>query len=504
MTRVTKKLLLALGLSLTTGSPVYSYELYKIINEHYQVKNNAFNIPTKEIQVTIKNDLIIELEDIDDLLTQNSLDLQNHKLRVDQNKHLLRSALSAWYPKLNLTSNGLPKYLDGYTYNEPDSSNNTISRQWSSSASVEVKWDLINPKRKPEINIARKNLEKAKLTYTIKYRDLKLIALKEYFKLQQSYEDVRIAEKSVAYSELMLDESKSRLNAGIGTKLDVLQAQTQLARDMQLLSEKEGEKRYTQRSLAEALNLPQQTTPSVKSRPKIIGLWDSSLEQSIIASYTFRKEVKNLLLDISINSNNADSAIASTRPTVSLFNNFTTTFSNGQTSVSSPDMDNKTSAINNTVGISAQWLLIDGGNARALYKYNKSKAKESEISVKSSLAKIRKEVERSFFNLETARQNILTTNKEIISSKESLRLARLKFKSGITTQREVVNHQRELTEAEVNNIRAVTDYNIHLSDLRRQTGLDKIKYCIKENMLSTMHGESNLIHLCRDKIKEKT
>ena len=503
MERVTKFFLFALGLSLTTGSPTLGLQQNKIINKNHPINIYAFKIPKEEFEVSIKKNLLIRLEDIDSLLKQNSLELENYRLRIEQNKYLLRSAISAWYPTLNLTSNGLPKYLDGYTYNKPDSSTNTLSSQWNTSASAEVKWDIINPKRKPEIDIAKNNFDKAKLIYTIKYRDLKLIAFKEYFKLQQSYEDVRIAEKSVEYSELMLNEAEIRFKAGVGTKLDVLEAKTQLARDLQLLSEKEGDKKYNQRSLAEVLNLPSQSTPSVNLSPQIIGLWSSNLEQSIIASYSFRKEIENLLLDISINSNNADSAIASTRPTVSIFNNFSTSFSKGQALVISPDMDNRSSAINNTVGISAAWPLIDGGNARALYQYNKSKVKESRFTIKSSLAKIRKDVEKSFFKLETARQNISTTRNAVISAKEALRLAKLKFESGISTQREIVNHQRDLTEAEVNSVRAITNYNIHLSDLRRQTGLDKIKSCGEENQLSQIDSESNGFDLCKIKPKPK-
>tara|TARA_Y100001968_G_scaffold266413_1_gene255922 strand:+ start:22553 stop:24052 length:1500 start_codon:yes stop_codon:yes gene_type:complete len=498
MERITKNCLLALWLLLSTDSQSLGFELDQIINKY------ALNIPSQESEVSIKRKITVKLEDIESLINKNNLELENYRLRIEQNKYLLRSAISLWYPTLNLTSNGLPQYLDGYTYNKPDSSTNTLSSKWTTSASAKVKWDIINPKRKPEINIAKSNFEKAKLAYTIKFRDLKLIALKEYFKLQQSFEDVRIAKKSVEYSKLMLNESKIRLKSGIGTKLDVLEAKTQLARDLQFLSQKKGAHKYNERSFAEALSFPSQMTATVNSPPQVIGLWPSSLEKSIIASYSFQKEIESLLLDISINSNNADAAIASTKPTVSIFNNLSTSFSKGQSNVlTSPDMENRSSAINNTVGISATWQLIDGGSARALYEYNKSKAKEAKITIQSSLAKIRKDVEKSFFELETARENISTTNTELISARESLRLTKLKFESGINTQREIVNHQRDLTEAEVNNVQAITNYNIHLSDLRRQTGLDKIKYCLDKNELSQIDSTSNIFNVCKDKVKSK-
>ena len=116
---------------------------------------------------------------------------------------------------------------------------------------------------------------------------------------------------------------------------------------------------------------------------------------------------------------------------------------------------------------------------------------------------IRKEIERSFFNLETAREKITTTSQEVDSAKEALRLTELKFKSGISTQSEIVNHQRDLTEAEVKNIKAITDYNIHLSELRRQTGIDKIKSCIESNNIK-IKSRSIFLPLCKDNLKSQS
>ena len=106
-------------------------------------------------------------------------------------------------------------------------------------------------------------------------------------------------------------------------------------------------------------------------------------------------------------------------------------------------------------------------------------------------------------NLESAKLNISASYSEVLSARESLRLAKLRYKSGITTQREVVNNQRDLTDSEVRYIVAVTSYNILLADLSRQTGLDNIKPCdikVNEenppNLEKTSNlSESNLIPL---------
>ena len=86
-------------------------------------------------------------------------------------------------------------------------------------------------------------------------------------------------------------------------------------------------------------------------------------------------------------------------------------------------------------------------------------------------------MEESFFGLRTAIQNIDTTASEVLSSRESLRLSQLRVQAGVSTQREVVNNQRDLTQAELRYAGAITDYNTRLAQLQRRTGLDALVAC---------------------------
>ena len=91
-------------------------------------------------------------------------------------------------------------------------------------------------------------------------------------------------------------------------------------------------------------------------------------------------------------------------------------------------------------------------------------------------------METSFYELEKNNRNIVTTSREVISARESLRLARLRFQAGVTTQREVVDNQRDLTQAEVRYSNSITDYNKRLAELRRRTGLDQVAGCTPQSL----------------------
>ncbi len=457
--------------------------------------NNLF-LPKEPSEVKITELLPLKIDDLDPLIDSNSSNLKAIGLQVDQAKSLLVAELSKWYPSINLAANGLPGYLSTESYRNPDFGSDSSGTQWNTSVSLQVQWNLIDPARVSSIAAARDVYEKARDTYVITSRDLRLQAINQYFLLQRADEGVRIGKQSMRASLLSLRDAKARFEAGVATRLEVLEAETQLARDKQLLTSKLGDQKISRRALAKILNLPPKITPTAASPAQVIGVWKASLQESIIAAFEFREELDRLLLDISINNSNANTALAAGQPTLSLVNTLSASRFQGQTGVIAPakiDMNDYGWTVSNTIGLNATWNIFDGGRAKALYKYNKQKAKEAEQNFAVQRDLIRKEVEESFFNLETANQNISTTTREVIAARESLRLARLRFKAGVTTQREVVNNQRDLTQAEVRYSDAITSYNTSLAQLRRRTGIDHIKACKPTNRTSKKFESEELI-----------
>ena len=52
----------------------------------------------------------------------------------------------------------------------------------------------------------------------------------------------------------------------------------------------------------------------------------------------------------------------------------------------------------------------------------------------------------------------------------------------MTTQREVVETQRDVTNAQVRYVSAIADYNVSVAKLRRFTGLDQVASCPPLNL----------------------
>ncbi len=450
-------------------------------------------LPDQTDQVRIRELRPLTLADVERLAEFNNPNLKAAASRVLQAKSGLRAALSLWYPTLDLNANGLPQYLDGEQqnfderrteFNDPltglpeESGVLTNTQIWSANFAAQLNWNLIDPRRVPEIASARDIYEREREAYLITLRQLRLDVAETYFFLQRTDEQVRIGQQSVRASLVSLRDARARYQAGVATKLEVLEAVTQLARDQQLLTNAIADQSIQRRDLADLLNLPQDVTPTAASPAKVIGTWVPSLQESIVAAYAFREELDQILLNISIANSDANSSLAAVQPVLSVFNTFSTRRFQGETSVEPPVESQVYGwSFDNAVGLSARWNIFDGGRARAEYRRNKQRAEEQQFAFASERNLIRFQVEESFYILRSDQRDIRTTSREVLSATESLRLARLRFQAGVTTQREVVDNQRDLTNAQIRYADAVFSYNSTIAQLRRRTGLDQIQAC---------------------------
>ena len=443
-------------------------------------------LPDAPEQVRIQELRPLTLNDVLQLAEVNSPSLKAVASQVDQARSSLRAAISAWYPTVDLSANGLPSYLKSFNYRNPDflpgiaAEPETYDRERRADVSVSVRWDIIDPARVPQIASQRDAYERARASYLIALRDLRLQTASSYFELQEADEGVRIGQASVRASLVSLRDARARFNAGVNTKLEVLEAETQLARDRNLLTDRLASQDLARRSLARELDLPQHVTPTAASPSSPLGMWEPSLQESIIAAYNYREELDQLILDISIDNSRANASLAAVQPVLSFVNTTTTFRSEGQSGVnnlSDIDMDDYTWGAQNTTALTANWRLFDGGRARADYQRFKQAAEESAYNFSSARDGIRLEVEQSFISLRSAIQNIETTSSEVLSSRESLRLSQLRVQAGVSTQREVVDNQRDLTNAELRYAQAIREYNTSLAQLQRRTGLDALIAC---------------------------
>lgn len=454
-------------------------------------------LPVRPEQVKIQQLRPLTLAQVETLAEVNNPNLKAIASQVDQAQSNLRAQIAQWYPNIDLDAgSAFPRFSAGANrttrrapqFNDDgtpvrDADGNIVTRRrsdtvngdrWDAGVVLSARWGLIDPRRNPTIAAARDQFERAKYQYVIALRDLRLQAAQAYFDLQQADDQVRIGQESVRASLVSLRDSRARFQAGVATKLEVLEAETQLARDQQLLTSALAAQSVSRRALASLLDLPQTVTPTAQDPSRVLGVWQPSLQESIVAAYAFREELDQIVLDISIANSQANAALADVQPFLNIFTALGASWADGDTT---SDEIISRGNFDFSIGMGASWRLFDGGAAQAQARRNRQLAEENTFRFSQRRDAIRFDVEESFYELEKNNRNITTTAREVISARESLRLARLRFQAGVTTQREVVDNQRDLTQAEVRFSNAITDYNKRLAELRRRTGLDEIIAC---------------------------
>lgn len=444
---------------------------------------NSINVLSSETKNYIDNVLeeksnkpFISYQEIKDIILNNE-ELKSLQNLVTSARFNLASQIGKRYPSLDFQANGIPKYVTGTKYNS--NSQTLKTSQFTANPSLSIKYDLIDSLRGSEIKIAKENFKIAKNNYEIKKKDLIQEARMRYHKYQKSYQDILNKKFTLELSITSLNNAKAKLDAGIGTKFEVLEAEAQLSRDKQSLNEKKIEHEINKISLKEILNIKGDF--DIDNEQKIMGFWNFKLNKNINAGLDENISLKNLLLQKSIKKNQAKSFLYQNYPKIYISNTFASTFSKGDSL--SPNIDSKKSGSNytNTISLNFSWSIFNGGQNKNSYKSKIEDAKSEEYVYKNLKNILTTNISKAYLNLKLNEEKIMSSLKEIESSRESVRLSRLRYDVGISTLKDVLVRQSELSNAKSKNINALYNYNLNLDELERLTFLEISKNCVDNN-----------------------
>ncbi len=443
-------------------------------------------IPTKSIgqverlegETSVKKLLkqrLIRFEDIPNIVSESNLELKSLRKIVQSSYFELSSKISQRYPKLNITANGLPQYLYSESFN--NYTNNTKTSQYQINPSLNLRWDIIDPQRGLEITSFKNRYEIARNNYKIKKQDLIQEAKSRYHKYQKSIQDEKNAQIAVELSKKSLEDANSKLEVGIGTKFEVLEANSQLERDIQLLKEKTIAKEINLISLKEIFNIDLEENLTIEKEQKLIGFWFHPLEKIINSGLSNSYSLKNLTIQDAIKRNQAQSFKNANLPIIYISNSLSSSFSKGSALTEKINSDRSSTTYSNTISLNLTWNFFNAGQNYNSFKAKKAEAESEKLKFLNLENVIRTNISEAYLNLLKNKDKLISTKQEILASKEALRLARLRYDVGISTLKDVLIRQKELTLSQSKNIDAIYNYNINLDKLERLTFLLKNKDC---------------------------
>lgn len=294
--------------------------------------------------------------------------------------------------------------------------------------------------------------------------DVLLSTAQRYYNLlyNEALLDIRV--RAVEISEEQVRINSSQEKAGTATGLDVLQSQAQLASDQQNLVDQQSTRRQAAIQLAYLMNtsFAQDVTCAEKTLQKR-RLIDKTIpiEQLLQIAIDKRPELKQYE-ELRLAAKRAMVvAAAPLQPNVSLAGSLYGIGANGKSLdpiyVLNFGINWKLGALGTT----------DLANIQAA----RWQARQSAIQAKRAFLDVFQQVRVAYDQSLAADKRIEHASAQIRAAEEELRIAVKRMKAGIGLNIDVLNAQRDLTQAGINKAKALVDFNIAQSQLLHDVGL---------------------------------
>ncbi|MEN9230218.1 MAG: TolC family protein [Thermostichus sp. DG02_5_bins_236] len=414
-------------------------------------------VPQSPLEVRIERREGLSLQETLDIAIAQNPAIQQAELAVQRAEAGIALAEAAYTPTLSSSAN--------YQYSDAPSPGGGPSRESHtlSASVVRVEYTAFDSGlRDQNLKLAQEALRIAQLQLEQTLQTVKQSVANIYYDLQSSDASVAISQAAIESSEATLRDAQARERAGLGTRFEILQAETEVANNRQTLLAAQNTQQLNRRRLAELLNFPSPTDVVASDRIEPMGEWDLSLEDTIVAAFAQRQELEIQRQQLEQAQSRVRLAKASNGPRIGLF---ATLDAANDFNASRDSFD-----VGYSAGANFSLTWFDGGESEAQARQAQIDGQVAVSSFVGSRNEIQRGVEESFLTLGSSREQIDAAKVAIASAEESLRLARLRVQAGVGTQTEVINAEAALTTARGNLSNAVLAYNRALVQLRRATG----------------------------------
>ncbi len=305
--------------------------------------------------------------------------------------------------------------------------------------------------------------QKKELEFT--REEVLLRTTRNYYELLRDKLNIEILKTNIEQIKEQLRINQSQLEAGIGTKFDVLRAEADLALAEQELIAAKNRYRLAQAKLANTLGVPVlfQLVPDEKDVFIKETFEDCfTLEHARMIALSNRPDLSAQQFNVEAARQRRNSGYSVYIPEINVI---------GQLA----QQGTARSGIfpNSVIGFRADWFGLDnlGFKGFTQVKALTAQLREEQFKYINKARGIEEDLVTAYFTTIAARDLIKATDRELNSAKESRRLSVLRLESGVGTFIDVLQAQSTFTTARINNLRAIVGYNISQAELLFQMGV---------------------------------
>ncbi len=378
---------------------------------------------------------------------------------IKRSKALVDQALSAGMPKVDLT--GTYTRLDQVSSVSFGGNSVKLNSLDSQSADLSVKQPIdVFGIVKTGLHAAKLNKSSVQYEYDQVRNDTTLSVKEAYYSVLRAQQFQGVRARQVEQLEAHLKDTQLNLKAGTAAPFDVLRAETEVADARQgFITAQNGvalAKAGFNNTLGRSLDAPVELEEP--GQPQFI---DLQLAQVLDSAAAARPEVLRMQSQQGFTKDLVQIARKSGKPQINLLwtmnQNLTTTVFNPR-----PNSWRALATIS--------MPLYDGGKTRAAVDQAKSEEASTTFGYEQTLLGVKLDAQQAYLSTNEGREKIAVAEKALEQARESMRLAEVRYRAGVSTQLELFDAQTALTQAETNHVNAVYDYYTAMAQLEKAVG----------------------------------
>ncbi len=312
--------------------------------------------------------------------------------------------------------------------------------------------------------VARKTARAGRSAYQrgvdMAVNDVTLEAKSAYFNVLRAYSFLKVQEDTIAQLDGHLKDTMQRKQAGDATQFEVLRAETAVANAKQGLLAARNAVRISSSAFNNVLVRPLET-PVELADPAPPVYYTLDMQKCVDAAAKNRPELQQADLMVKVDDGLAKVASLNGMPKVSfrwdLNKNFDTSLFNPR--------ENSWTAF-----VTASFNVFDGGAVRATANIAKSEANNARSTREKAFQGVSLEAQQAYLDVTNNQERVQAAEKALEMATESMRLAEVRYKGGVSTQVENLDAQAAFTQAAENHVTALYDYQESLATLERAVG----------------------------------
>ena len=410
-----------------------------------------------------KDDHIIRLdrETLVGLIQGQNLDIAIAKARTKQAKGKLIESWAEFFPSITLT-NSFEDLEGGQVIIREQPV--IVDRQTFFPRLI-VDYELQTGGRSfYRMKAAKNELKKSKLTQKRFLQNALRDSFIQYFTLIRDSEAVNVVQVAFKEADEQLNFMKIRHQFGFATRLDVVDAKAHKAEQHSQLLQAINTLEATQIKLGELLNLSPmiRLLPSEVDGQSVEYIDESeSLDTLMVKAMAERPDLKELTHLIEASEAMYKARRSEFFPTVRLGGYY-------------GGIGSKLGSLSKVTRFGTQFDidLLRNMGVGTLGRMKKARGKTEELLVQKEkrLAGIKKNIAQTFYDTNFYRDQVAVAHEKVMAAEEAYRLAKVRAKGGVNIKVDLAKENTTFTEARLEYLTAMMDYNISQIKLLFETG----------------------------------